>query len=162
VGATYNVLFLGADTRNGVGTRTFSIGFGSSAATSPAQSYAFQNGTAALGGYVLCTFTATSTSQAFTNKQAGFGYQLDGVLVGQVPSMTTYSINIDGIQALDTNIVISGSGGPSSGGYRVLVSTNLADWFPAATNYFDYQGYFNFTNPLDPATPARFYQVVTP
>src|SRR6185437_13485145 len=38
VGATYNVLFLEADTRNGMGTRTFSMGFGSSSTTSPAQS----------------------------------------------------------------------------------------------------------------------------
>src|SRR6185503_5850873 len=101
--------FLEADTRNGMGTRTFSIGFGSSSLTSPAQSYAFQNGTTALGGYILCTFTATANTQAFTNKQAGFGYQLDGILVGQVPATTSYIINIDRINTVgDTNIVIGG------------------------------------------------------
>lgn len=162
-GATYNVLFLAADTRNGMGTRTFSVGFGSSATTSPSQSYAFQNGTTALGGYILCTFTATATTQSFTNKQAGFGYQLNGILVGQVPATAAYAINIDTIQTVSgTNIVFTGSGGLAGAAYRILASTNLADWFAVESNTFGYQGNFSFTNPADPATPARYYRVAVP
>ena len=79
-GTTYNVLFLEADTRTGMGTRTFQITTGS--ASSPNQSYAFQGGNPSLGGYVLCTFTATGSTQTFTNTAAGYGYQLNAVLVG--------------------------------------------------------------------------------
>lgn len=162
-GATYNVLFLEADTRNGMGTRTFSIGVGSNSAASPSQSYAFQNGATALGGYVLCTFTATSATQTFTNQQAGFGYQLDGILVGQIPATVPESINIDTITTSSgTNIVMGGSGGLPGGGYRILASTNLTDWFTVESNFFNYQGNFNFTNPADPTTPVRYYRVVTP
>jgi hypothetical protein len=163
VGATYNILFLEADTRNGMGTRTFSMGFGSGAVTSPSQSYAFQGGAGALGGYIFCTFTATAATQAFTNKQAGYGYQLNGVLVGQVPATTTYLINFDAVKMFnETNLVIGGSGGPSSGTYRILVSTNLTDWFSVATSAFDYQGNFNFTNSIDFTVPASYYRVVSP
>ena len=56
-GATYNVLFLAADTRSGVGTRTYSVSFGG--VTSPSQSYAFPAGSPSLARYILCTFTAT-------------------------------------------------------------------------------------------------------
>ncbi len=79
-GTTYNVLFLEADTRSGVGTRTFQMTTGS--ASSSNQSYAFSGGSPSLGGYVLCTFTATGTTQTFTNTAAGYGYQLNAVLVG--------------------------------------------------------------------------------
>ena len=162
-GATYNVLFLETDTRNGMGTRTFSIGVGSNSATSPSQSYAFQNGTTALGGYVLCTFTATAATQTFTNQQAGFGYQLDGILVGQIPATVPESINIDTITTSSgTNIVMGGSGGLPGGTYRILASTNLTDWFAVESNFFNYQGNFNFTNPADPTTPVRYYRVVAP
>jgi len=163
VGAAYNVLFLAADTRNGMGTRTFSIGFGSSATASPSQSYAFQNGTTALGGYILCTFTATATTQSFANQQAGFGYQLNGVLVGQIPATVPEPINIDTIKTSSgTNIVLGGSGGLAGASYRILATTNLTDWFPVQSNFFDDLGNFNFTNPADPTTPATYFRVVSP
>jgi alpha-L-fucosidase 2 len=161
-GATYNVLFLEADTRSGMGSRSYSIGFGSGAVTSPAQSYAYQAGTPSLGGYILCTFTATAATQAFTNKQAGFGYQLDGVLVGREPAAPFY-ITLNSVNTFNqTNIVISGGIGPAGGAYRILESTNLMDWFPVATNYFDANGNFTFTNSLDTAIPSNFYRVVMP
>ena len=80
-GNTYNVLFLAADTRSGMGTRTFQIISGS--ASSSNQSYAFAGGSPMLGAYVLCSFTATGSTQTFTNTAAGFGYQLNAVLVGR-------------------------------------------------------------------------------
>jgi hypothetical protein len=79
-GTTYKVLFLEADTRSGMGTRTFQITTGS--VSSSNQSYAFAGGSPSLGGYILCTFTATGTTQTFTNTAAGYGYQLNAILVG--------------------------------------------------------------------------------
>jgi len=72
-------MFLEADTRSGMGTRTFQIT--TAGASSANQSYAFAGGTTALGGYIICTFTASGSTQTFTNTAAGFGYQLNGVLV---------------------------------------------------------------------------------
>ena len=162
VGASYNVLFLEADTRGGVGSRSFSIGFGSGSVASAAQAYAYQGGSPNLGGYILCTFTATAATQVFTNQQGGFGYQLDGILVGKNQTGLFY-ININGVKTSNpTNIVFSGGTGPAQGAYRILASTNLASWIPVATDYFDSAGNFNFTNSVDPMIPATFYRLVVP
>jgi hypothetical protein len=162
VGASYNVLFLESDTRSGEGSRSFSIGFGSTTASSPAQSYASPGGVANLGGYILCTFTATAATQTFTNKQGGYGYQLDGVLVGRNQT-TSYPLNITNFKTVNqTNVVISGGMGQAGSIYRILASSNLMDWVPAATDSFDSGGNFNFTNPVNATIPAIYYRVVVP
>jgi hypothetical protein len=89
VGTTCEALFLEADTRNGMGTRTFAIT--SEEASSPAQSYAFAGGSPYLGGYILCTFTVTTSTQTFTNTQAAYGYQLDGLLLSTIYPFSTNS-----------------------------------------------------------------------
>ena len=67
VGQTYNVLALLTDTRGGAaGGTAFTINDG--VADSPSQAYAFANGSPAVGGYILGTFTASSATQAFTVK----------------------------------------------------------------------------------------------
>ncbi len=86
-GVTYRVLFLLADTRSGVGARTFSITQGGD--TSPFQPYAFVAGTPSLGGYVLYTFTATGMTQTFTVNQVN-GHQLNAVLVCCVGANTPF------------------------------------------------------------------------
>jgi hypothetical protein len=86
-GVTYRVLFLLADTRSGVGARTFSITQGG--ATSPSQQYAYVAGTPSLGGYVLYTFTATGMTQTFTVNQVN-GHQLNAVLVCCVGANTPF------------------------------------------------------------------------
>jgi hypothetical protein len=164
-GATYNVLFLAADTRSGgEAGRSFNISSGS--VTSPSQTYAFPAGTPALGGYILCSFTATNTTQSFINNQSGYGYQLNGILVGKVLA-GTYLINMGSIKLITgTNIIINGTSGPAGGVYRILVSTNIAAplevWTPIATNYFNATGGFGFTNTLNPGTPAMFYRLISP
>lgn len=86
-GVTYRVLFLLADTRSGMGARTFSITQGSY--TSPSQQYAYVAGTPSLGGYILYTFTATGMTQTFTVNQAN-GHQLNAVLVCCVGANTPF------------------------------------------------------------------------
>ncbi|HEX3801192.1 MAG TPA: hypothetical protein VH413_21045 [Verrucomicrobiae bacterium] len=90
VGTIYNVLFLEADTRN-VGTRTFTITSGST--SSAAQSYAFAAGSPSLGGYILCTFTATNSTPTFTYPQATYGYQLNAILVTTTTATTSPSLS---------------------------------------------------------------------
>jgi hypothetical protein len=146
---------------NPVGTRSFSMSFGSNGTASSAQSYAFQGGTPALGGYILCTFMATAATQTFSNMQSGYGYQLDGILIGQSP--TSYSIAMAIANIFNgTNLVISGGIGPVGGAYRILASTNLIDWIPVATNYFDAYGNFGFTDTINDATSALFYRLIAP
>lgn len=87
VGAIHQVLFLEADTRSGMGTRTFAITSGG--LSSAPQSYAYMDGSPYLGGYVLCTFTATAPTQAFANAEPTYGYQLNALLVGTAASPST-------------------------------------------------------------------------
>jgi fibronectin-binding autotransporter adhesin len=64
------------------------------------------------------------------------------------------------------NVVLSGANGPASGQYYVLTSTNLtlpeASWTRIATNSFDVNGNFSFTNSLTPPAPQRFFQIQLP
>src|ERR1039457_2147210 len=67
VGQAYKVIALLADTRGGAaGGTTFTINDG--VADSPSQAYAFANGSPAVGGYIVGTFAASATNQAFTIK----------------------------------------------------------------------------------------------
>lgn len=64
------------------------------------------------------------------------------------------------------SVVLSGSGGWSNGVYYVFISTNLAlppgQWTPIATDSFDNNGNFNFTNTFDATIPQLFYLLQTP
>ena len=65
VGQNYTVLALLDDTRGGAaGGTTFTVTDG--VTTSPSQLYAFANGSPAVGGYIMGTFTATATTQAYS------------------------------------------------------------------------------------------------
>lgn len=63
-------------------------------------------------------------------------------------------------------VVLSGSGGLSNSVYYVLSSTNLTlprqQWTPIATNFFDSNGDFIFTNTPGPNAPQLFYLLQTP
>jgi|GEM_PF-67301 len=93
VGQTYRVLALLDDTRgSGAGGSTFTINDG--LASSPSQQYAFANGSPSVGGYILGTFTATATTQAFTinngpNPNAQYNLVLLEKTNGVVASPTT-------------------------------------------------------------------------
>jgi hypothetical protein len=61
----------------------------------------------------------------------------------------------------DGNFILSGNGGLSNGTYYVLTSSNLVtplgQWTLIATNQFDSQGQFIFTNTAPTNTPQLFY-----
>lgn len=165
-GTSYHVLFLEADTRNGgEAGRAFTIGWcGTNLVTSPSQVYAYAGGTPSLGGYIMATFTATASTQIFTNMASGYGYQLNGVLVVQSPVSAEpafTSVSYDG-----SDIIFAGADGPVGGEYRVLSSTNiaapLASWAAIATNYFNGTGGFANSIPVSTGDGSAFFRIVCP
>ena len=62
------------------------------------------------------------------------------------------------------NLVMSGSGGPPSGNYVVLASTNVAaalnTWARVSTNSFDGTGHFSVTNAVTPGVPRTFFRLL--
>ena len=63
-------------------------------------------------------------------------------------------------------LIFNGSNGAPGWTYRVLVSTNLAlpasQWLSIATNTFDANGNFDFTDSVAPNAPQQFYLLETP
>lgn len=62
-----------------------------------------------------------------------------------------------------TTVEVSGTGGAAFGTYHVLSSTNaaasLATWTSVATNLFEANGSFSFTNAVNPALGAQFFLI---
>jgi hypothetical protein len=79
---------------------------------------------------------------------------------------TTVPPQINSVQLLDGNFVLSGGGGTPGQPYYILTSTNLAlplaQWKPILTNYFDGAGNFGSTNSIDPGTPQEFFLLQLP
>jgi len=73
---------------------------------------------------------------------------------------------IGGLRATGSNLVFSGAGGATNGTYYVLTSTNvglpLNLWTIVATNVFDGNGNFSFTNSPDPSQSQLFYLLQLP
>jgi hypothetical protein len=68
---------------------------------------------------------------------------------------------IAGIMLSGNNLALSGSNGIPGWNYLMLASTNLAlpaaQWPVVATNAFDSNGNFSFTNALDSGASRQFY-----
>ena len=64
------------------------------------------------------------------------------------------------------DMVISGSGGTPGGTYQVVTSTNvilpMIQWLPVATNTFDVNGNFVFTNAVSLIEEQQFFRVHIP
>jgi hypothetical protein len=64
------------------------------------------------------------------------------------------------------SFILSGTGGVSNGNYYVLASSNLlaplTNWTPIATNQFDSEGDFIFTNTAQTNAPQLFYLLQLP
>ena len=78
VGQTYTVLVLLDDTRTSPGGPNFQITDG--VTSSPLQRYAYVNGSPAVGGYIIGTFTAQATTQPLTVINGG-NSQYNGILL---------------------------------------------------------------------------------
>jgi hypothetical protein len=98
-------------------------------------------------------------------------YRLDTNTAGQVklvvavPSPPNFG-NIRVANGGGGSFVMSGTGGVTNGTYYVLASTNLAlplnQWTPVATNPFDGNGNFAFTNTPAANSPQMFYRLQLP
>jgi fibronectin-binding autotransporter adhesin len=71
-----------------------------------------------------------------------------------------------GVALVGTSAVFSGSNGVPANPYYVLASTNLTlprtNWIRIATNSFDANGRFSFTNSLVPPMRQQFFQIQLP
>jgi hypothetical protein len=83
-------------------------------------------------------------------------------LASGVSSPEFVAVTLSGVNSL----IFTGSNGAPGWTYRVLVSTNLvlpaSQWLPIATNAFDANGKFDFTDSITPATPQEYYLLETP
>jgi hypothetical protein len=70
------------------------------------------------------------------------------------------------ISVSGNNLILTGANGVPNSTCYLLASTNLAlpfnQWTVVATNTFDGNGNFNFTNAPDPKMPQTFYQLEMP
>jgi autotransporter-associated beta strand protein len=84
----------------------------------------------------------------------------------KVASTVTTPVKIGSIAITGGNVVLSGSNGVPNNHYIVTTSTNIAvkfsNWTPIATNTFDANGKFSFTNSLTPPVPQQFYLLQVP
>ena len=71
---------------------------------------------------------------------------------------------VGGLTLNGSRLVIRGSGGIPGWTYFVLAKTNLSlpNWTPVATNQFDVNGNFNWTNAVNPANSQSFYLLQLP
>jgi hypothetical protein len=71
-----------------------------------------------------------------------------------------------GFTVSGANLIVGGAGGIGGGNYVVLASTNLAQpvgqWITVATNNFDTNGNFIFSNPAAPGPARSFYRLKVP
>jgi hypothetical protein len=71
-----------------------------------------------------------------------------------------------GVALVGTDLLMRGSNGPALGTYRVLASANVASpvstWVPIATNSFDANGNFAFTNSAKASIAKQFYLLSAP
>ncbi len=96
---------------------------------------------------------------------AGYNYSFDTsspVMVKLVVSLPAPP-NFGNINLTGTHLVFSGSNGAPFMNYYVLGATNLmtplTNWTRIATNQFDANGAFSFTNGVDAGTPQNFYRL---
>jgi autotransporter-associated beta strand protein len=111
----------------------------------------------------------------------GGGLSVGTLVIGTTPATYTYTIDTSnqglvnlvvslpqfgGISANASGIVLSGSGGTSNETYYLLASTNLTlplnRWARVATNQFDANGNFIFTNAFGTNSPQSFYRLQMP
>jgi len=140
-------------------------------------------GNLTLGGTLSVTNLGGLT--AGTNKLFTYGGNLSGsftlgmmptgfnaVLATNVPGQVNLILTSKGMvtgpsvtmsKMVSTNFILRGTGGLATSNYFLLASTNLAlpltNWTPILTNYFDSNGAFSNTIPMNPTVPSTFYRI---
>jgi hypothetical protein len=189
IGQTYTVLVLLDDTR-GPGAPNLGQVAGEEAyategvSNSPPQDFVFPNGSPAVGGYLLGTFTAAATNQPlsvvsedslhngdpnnptnwFLNGFYG-NSQYNTILVTTgapvrpaAPALATPNIS-------GGNLILTGAGGTANSGYTILTATNLSapiNWTTGGAGTLDGAGAFSNAMPVSATNPASFFRVQMP
>ena len=101
-------------------------------------------------------YSVTATNMS---GQSDFSSQASATVPAKPPTFGTISLS-------GTNLIMNGTNGTAGMNCLVLMSSNLAlplaNWTVLATNTFGPGGGFNFTNPLNPASPQQFYRLKLP
>jgi autotransporter-associated beta strand protein len=112
------------------------------------------------GSFATVNLPALPPGLAWTNQLA---------TSGNIAVISTAPANppvFGAVSASGSNLVMSGSNGTPNASFYTLAATNVAlpaaNWSRVATNQFDANGYFNLTNPIDPAIPQLFYRLQLP
>ncbi len=129
-----------------------------------------QSGTLASGD-VFKLFSASNYSGSFSSYSlpalgGGLSWSTSSLLVDGTLRVTnaTTPPTITSVVVSSGNLVFSGSGGPPSGSYVVLTSTNVAapliSWTHASTNSYDGTGHFSVTNAIVPGVTREFFRLL--
>lgn len=123
-------------------------------------------------GTLILDYTQSSSKLCDTGTvtlNAGLAWEITGLTSNgsiKVVNAVAAAPQIGSVTLSGSNLLLTGSGGTAGADYWVLTSTNLtlprASWTSIATNQFITGGNFNFTNAVDPATPALFYLLQVP
>jgi len=101
-------------------------------------------------GPVTTTNMPVANSWSATNTDTGIYLQITGVR----PRFSSVSLS-------GTNLIFTGVGGSPGSNYVILTSANLTlplpDWTPLATNVFDVNGQFTYTNAVIHADRQQFF-----
>jgi autotransporter-associated beta strand protein len=129
-------------------------------------------GPALAGGDEFAIFTFVTASGAFSGIEPptpGPGLAWDTSQLTVDGTLRVVVLPKPGITApmmSEDNIVFSGTNGAPGGIIYVLSSTNIAlpvaDWARIATNFFDGNGNFSFTNAVNQSTPQQFFLLQLP
>lgn len=124
-------------------------------------------------GQVFTLFGASAYNSSFAaytlpSLPAGLGWDLSGLSTnGSIQVATAASRpSFTSVVLSGTNLILSGSGGPVSGSYHLLASTNvtlsLSGWTSLGAFSFGPDGKFTNSIPVTAAIPQRFFAVQVP
>ena len=166
IGQKYTVLALLDDTRGGAaGGTNFVVTDG--VTTSPSQPYALTNGTPAVGGYIMGTFTATATTQSYTVENLSGGgpaCQYNAILLEKFTAVTPPRLGAPKVSG--GNLILTGTGGTPDAGYTLLTTTNLtiplASWTVSTNGTLDGTGAFSNAIPINASQRAALFRLELP
>jgi hypothetical protein len=120
------------------------------------------------------TTTNLTISNAQTNNSGAYTVVITNIAGSVTSSNALLTVivpspsfgNIQAESGVSGSFILSGAGGASNGTYYVLISTNLllplTNWTSIATNQFDSEGDFIFTNTAQTNVPQLFYLLQLP
>lgn len=129
------------------------------------------------GGNLLNSVSGTTTAtinRLATNSGPYVVVVSDGILSSPYyySDTGTYRLTLAGItgpvqftniQFAGSQLILSGTAGPTNLPYVLIMSTNIgppvASWTPVQTNTFDSLGQFKTTNNVSPGVQSQFYQI---